>query len=104
MTRTTRDLLAAFMQDPTGEHYGLALAEATRLSSGTLYPILARLEAAGLLSSRWEEISESEEGRPRRRYYRLTGDGAEVAASAAAEVRTRAKLVLGRAQLIREGQ
>jgi len=100
LTRATREVLAALMRDPTGEHYGLSVAEATGLSSGSLYPILARLEAAGLLTSRWEEVDESKAGRPRRRYYRLTGAGAEVAAPVAAEVRSRARLILGRATFI----
>lgn len=43
---------------------------------GTLYKALARLEGAGLLSSRWEdhEVAEAE-GRPRRRLYRVTSSG-----------------------------
>jgi DNA-binding PadR family transcriptional regulator len=45
-------------------------------SHGTLYKALARLEAAGALSSRWEESATAEhEGRPRRRLYRVTADG-----------------------------
>jgi DNA-binding PadR family transcriptional regulator len=43
---------------------------------GTLYKALARLEDAGLLSSRWEEHELAEEaGRPRRRLYRVTSSG-----------------------------
>ena len=43
---------------------------------GTLYKALARLEDAGLLSSRWEEHEAAEEaGRPRRRLYRVTSSG-----------------------------
>lgn len=56
------------------------LADARRLTShGTLYKALARLERAGLLGSSWEnpEVAASE-GRPRRRFYRVTGQ-AEVA-------------------------
>lgn len=44
---------------------------------GTLYKALARMTAAGLLESHWEDPSISEtEGRPRRRLYRVTGAGA----------------------------
>ena len=45
---------------------------------GTLYKALGRLEEFGLLSSRGEELPAAE-GRPRRRLYELTGEGARVA-------------------------
>ncbi len=45
-------------------------------ATGTIYPILARLEAAGWVVSDWEAIDPAEEGRPRRRLYYLTGAGA----------------------------
>jgi PadR family transcriptional regulator PadR len=46
---------------------------------GTLYKALDRLERAGLLESRWEDpLIGAGEGRPRRRFYRVTlaGEGA----------------------------
>jgi DNA-binding PadR family transcriptional regulator len=46
---------------------------------GTLYKALARLEEAGFLASRWEDPAAAQ-GRPRRRLYELTGEGARVAA------------------------
>src|SRR5215218_11385476 len=46
---------------------------------GTLYKALGRLEEFGLLTSRWEESADAAEGRPRRRLYRLTAEGARVA-------------------------
>lgn len=46
------------------------------LGHGTLYKALSRLETAGLLESRWEEIDTAVEGRPRRRLYRVTGSAA----------------------------
>jgi DNA-binding PadR family transcriptional regulator len=49
-----------------------------------VHPILARLEGRGWLDSRWEEIDPTVEGRPARRYYRLTADGAEAAHQALA--------------------
>lgn len=48
---------------------------------GTLYKALGRLEEFGLLSSRWEDAAAAE-GRPRRRLYELTGEGARVAGEA----------------------
>jgi DNA-binding PadR family transcriptional regulator len=77
ITLSTLRVLAALLADPTGEHYGLELCRSAELPGGTLYPILARLESAGWLTSAWEDIDEQAEGRRRRRYYRLTDSGAE---------------------------
>jgi DNA-binding PadR family transcriptional regulator len=52
-------------------------------SHGTLYKALGRLEGFGLLASHWEDAA-AVEGRPRRRLYELTGEGARLAASALA--------------------
>ncbi|MDQ3894944.1 MAG: PadR family transcriptional regulator [Actinomycetota bacterium] len=51
---------------------------------GTLYKALGRLEESGLLTSRWEDAAAAAEGRPRRRLYELTGEGARVAERARA--------------------
>jgi DNA-binding PadR family transcriptional regulator len=51
---------------------------------GTLYKALGRLEEFGLLTSRWEDPAAAE-GRPRRRLYELTRQGARVAEQARAE-------------------
>jgi PadR family transcriptional regulator, regulatory protein PadR len=48
------------------------------------HPILARLETVNWVESRWEDIDPSIEGRPARRYYRLTTEGAEQAQRALA--------------------
>ena len=53
-----------------------------RVSSGTLYPLLMRLEECGILESEWETIEPKQMGRPRRRLYRITGSGAEFARTA----------------------
>ena len=50
---------------------------------GTLYKALSRLEEFGLLTSRWEDAAPVE-GRPRRRLYELTSQGAHVAEHALA--------------------
>jgi DNA-binding PadR family transcriptional regulator len=52
---------------------------------GTLYKALGRLEDFGLLASRWEDATAAAEGRPRRRLYELTGQGARVAEQALAD-------------------
>ena len=71
MTISTQLVLRTLLEDPTQEMYGLKICEVAGLPSGTVHPILARLEAIGWLASRWEKVDPSEEGRPRRRYYRL---------------------------------
>jgi DNA-binding PadR family transcriptional regulator len=67
---------------------GVEICTAAGLASGTIHPILARLERFGWLESRWEGIDPAVEGRPRRRYYQLSSDGAEQATRALAGART----------------
>src|SRR5271169_6092251 len=88
MTIPTQLVLRALLAEPTQEMYGLQICAAAGLPSGTLHPILARLEGLGWLQSRWEDASPREEGRPRRRYYRLTEDGAEQARISMAQATT----------------
>jgi PadR family transcriptional regulator PadR len=72
--------------------HGFALAQTMREQSGsraltghgTLYKALSRLEEFGLLTSCWEDAAAAE-GRPRRRLYELTGQGARVAEQALAD-------------------
>lgn len=66
-----------------GFHYGFDVMDATGLPSGTVYPILRRLDREGLLESAWEKHREAqEEQRPPRRYYALTTAGQRMRASA----------------------
>jgi PadR family transcriptional regulator, regulatory protein PadR len=59
-----------------GHAYGFDLMDATGFPSGTVYPLLRRLEARGLVRSRWERAGAAHgEGRPRRRYYEITALG-----------------------------
>ena len=76
MTASVLKVMAALLTAAGEERYGLQLMQATGLPSGTLYPILVRLEGAGWVESRWEEMDPAAEGRPARRYYRLTAEGA----------------------------
>jgi PadR family transcriptional regulator, regulatory protein PadR len=76
LTDPTSRVLNELASPPGREWYGLELCKATKLSSGSLYPLLARLEREGWVSSRWEDPARQEaEHRPRRRYYSLTADG-----------------------------
>ncbi len=79
MTLHVQCLLNVFLPDPTGQHYGLELALQAGVPIGSIYPILARLETAGWLTSAWEDIDEAKEGRRARRYYSLTGVGHRLA-------------------------
>lgn len=84
MTLQVQLTLRAMLDGLDRELYGLELVEATGLPPGTIYPIMARLESAGWVSSRWEETGPEAMGRPRRRYYRLSADGIAQARSALA--------------------
>lgn len=66
-----------------GHRFGLDIMDATGLPSGTVYPTLARMEARAYVDSEWEDGADAKEaGRPRRRYYRLTPDGARALSEA----------------------
>lgn len=68
-------VLKEFLREPSAPHYGYALMQATGFPSGKLYPILRRLEKAGVLVKETESIDPRAEGRPARRLYRISGDG-----------------------------
>lgn len=84
MTVQTLAVLRVLLDHPLQRHYGLEVAKAAGLPGGSLYPILARLEQQGWLTSDWEQVDQHEAGRPRRRYYQLTHDGAAGAEQALA--------------------
>ena len=84
MTLATQLVLGTLLSDPSSDHYGLELSAEAGLPSGTIHPILARLEGLGWLESSWEDIDPRVEGRPARRYYRLTADGVHSARAALA--------------------
>ena len=75
MSLQTLRVLEAFLENPTEQLSGADVQKRSGLASGTLYPILLRLESAGWFVSRWESIDPSSAGRPRRRLYRLTPTG-----------------------------
>jgi PadR family transcriptional regulator PadR len=78
MTLQTQLVLRALLEDPSKDRYGLELSNLVGLPSGTIYPILARLEQVGWVESTWEDPAAHEvAGRPRRRFYRITREGAE---------------------------
>ena len=97
ITTSVAQVLAVLLEDPHAERYGLELMRATGQPSGTLYPILTRLQEAGWLRADWEEIDPSVAGRPARRYYHLTPEGALAARAeiAALYARLRPRLAGG---------
>lgn len=92
ITIPTARILAALLAEPGADRYGLELMQATDLASGSLYPILHRLQDAGWVEANWEQIDTSEQGRPARRFYRLTADGAVNARQALADLHAQTAL------------
>jgi DNA-binding PadR family transcriptional regulator len=66
-------VLKVFLEDPDQPRYGFEIMRITGLASGSLYPMLARLEQAGWLTKGKENIDPHAEGRPPRLHYTITG-------------------------------
>lgn len=80
MTHATALVLTALA---SGRRYGFDVMDATGLPSGTVYPVLRRLDRGGFVRSEWEDADEeSPRGGPRRRMYALTAAGWEAVATA----------------------
>ncbi|MFE6177872.1 PadR family transcriptional regulator [Streptomyces sp. NPDC056464] len=74
-TPATLAVLEALLE--LGEPHGLQVCEHTGLASGTVYPILNRLEGHALAVSHWE--SDGDRQRPKRRFWHLTDQGRQFA-------------------------
>jgi PadR family transcriptional regulator, regulatory protein PadR len=80
-----------------GFEYGFDIIDHTGLPSGTVYPALSRLERDGYVRSAWEDESRAHrDGRPARRYYRITAPGTRALDEAVTYYRS--LLPLGRRQ------
>lgn len=66
-------VLKVFLEAPDQPRYGFELMRLTGMASGSLYPMLARLEGAGWLSRGKEDIDPHAAGRPARTNYTITG-------------------------------
>jgi PadR family transcriptional regulator len=86
MSPETLLVLEKFLERPADWRYGYELSRTTGLKSGTLYPLLMRLEKYTLLEARWMA---TEDGVPPRHTYRLTPNGLEIARTQVAEARLR---------------
>jgi PadR family transcriptional regulator PadR len=83
----------------SGYHYGFDILDATSLPSGTVYPILRRLDREGFVTSRWEaEAIARREQRPTRRYYEITAEGERLLAGTADRYRALDAIVPRRAR------
>lgn len=65
-------IFALMLEDPTKGWAGADLTRATAIPSGNLYVILGDLQERGVLESEWEKVDPKVEGRPRRRFFKLT--------------------------------
>jgi DNA-binding PadR family transcriptional regulator len=72
-------VLKVFLEDPDQPRYGFELMKLTGMASGSLYPMLARLEGAGWLTRGKENIDPRAAGRPVRTNYAITGAAVTVA-------------------------
>ena len=86
LSHQTLRILRLFLEKPNNALAGSDVSKETGILSGTMYPVLARLEQARWLKSDWEKLDPSEAGRPRKRLYRLTGLGYRKAGEALAEL------------------
>ena len=86
LSSQTIRVLEQFVQRPATWRYGYELSRVTGLKSGTLYPILMRLEDCALLETRWVS---TEDGVPPRHTYRLTSSGLELVQAKLSEARPR---------------
>ena len=95
LTYPTTLVLQALLQS---HHHGFDIMDATALPSGTVYPILRRLEAEGCVRSHWEKEGDArKEQRPPRRYYELTAKGRGVAEDAVSRYRALDQVAAARA-------
>jgi PadR family transcriptional regulator, regulatory protein PadR len=74
----TAAVLQLFLAEPSRARYGREIVLETGLKSGSLHPMLRRLEEREVLFSEWEDVDQAFElGRRPRRLYRLRGDRVE---------------------------
>jgi DNA-binding PadR family transcriptional regulator len=92
ITTTVATVLREFLDNPTEPHYGFEMMRSCAISSGSLYPILARLEKVGWIASRLEDIDPKVEGRRARRYYTMTPHGEFAATQALNRLSERLRL------------
>ncbi|MEV3981748.1 helix-turn-helix transcriptional regulator [Nonomuraea sp. NPDC049758] len=88
ITQPTLDVLEILITAEGADEqiHGWAIMKATGRAGPTVYKVLDRLEDANMISGEWEELGPDQSG-PRRRFYRLTGEGALAARTLLAQRR-----------------
>lgn len=93
ITLQVQAVLGALLQHPDEEKFGLGIAKDSGLDPAVIYPILQRLRGAGYVTDRWEDPEVAHrEGRPPRRYYRLSPEGRARAVHALEKGRNRGRI------------
>lgn len=77
LSPAARRVLAALVRAGTPGRHGYDLCREAQIKSGTLYPLLVRLEAQGYLAADWQ--ASEVPGRPPRHVYKLTAAGFRLA-------------------------
>jgi len=77
LSSSARTILAIMVDAGNGWLHGYDLYRQSGVKSGTLYPLLIRLEEQGYLEAEWQ--APAEPGRPPRHAYRLTAAGRSLA-------------------------
>jgi len=96
LTQPALKVIRLLLKKPPARRFGTELSTATKVGPGTLYPMLARLEQAGWLTSEWETIDPRQAGRPRRRLYWLTDIGENKGRAALTELQMAAADLAGK--------
>lgn len=101
-THATISVMAALMDNLTSKQWGYELGKQAGVRSGVLYPILRRMYDEGWLDDGWEDADEAV-GRPPRRYYEVTGAGAEHFRNELAAARSDARFQGGHGSSVTDG-
>lgn len=86
VTAPTLDVLSLMLEraaERGGPVFGLEIMKACGRPSGTIYPILERLEKQGWVRSEWEQVTDTQ--LRRRRLYEFTPEGADAAREVCAQ-------------------
>jgi PadR family transcriptional regulator PadR len=89
ITPRVATVLKIFLEDPDQPRYGFELMKLTGMASGSLYPVLAKLEGAGWLAKGKEDIDPRAAGRPARTNYTIVGAAVSAARIQLAELSER---------------
>lgn len=97
LSPSARTVLAVLLEAGDRWSHGYELVRLADVKSGTLYPLLIRLEAQGYLEAEWQQPTEG--GRPPRHAYRLTASGVQLARANPPEQTVASASHLGRAPI-----